>query len=167
MKTKAKKRSARVNASDRRTVARMTQIKRLLAYFGLELHGYTGNGMPERLTAYIIKEPRAGFFVGQEGGGYWGEPIAFNMYEWRWLEPLLIELKKKRGEQPMRITWKDRADGASAFVDGKPALIGYQRIRRADGLESQIYKNGARLHRINGGDRAARQWVENYLKENA
>lgn len=98
MKTETKK---RLNAGEKRMVARMDEIKTLLAEFGAVLHGYTGSpygrqGLGwESLTAYL-SDPKKQFFMGTAGAGYWGEPIALNGYEWAWLEPLLIELQQKR-----------------------------------------------------------------------
>lgn len=64
---------------------RMKEIRELLDSFGLVLAGYDPG-----VTAHIRSEPAA------RGQGWGGEPINFDCHEWRWLEPLLVELRERR-----------------------------------------------------------------------
>lgn len=73
---------------DRVLLARMKDIRELLAEFNAVLHGYDPG-----VTANIAGKPLS--FPGI-GAGYWGEHLAFDATEWLWLEPLLKELRDHR-----------------------------------------------------------------------
>ena len=64
-------------------IKRMEFLRDLLKEFGAVLSGYDPG-----VTAYLPNHPR--------GEGYMGESLDFNKCEWRWLEPLLIELRQVR-----------------------------------------------------------------------
>lgn len=70
--------------SDEETIARMKEIRELLDEFGLVLAGYDPG-----VSAYVKGQS-------ERGNGYWGEPINFDRQEWKWLEPLLKELRDAR-----------------------------------------------------------------------
>lgn len=76
---------AKITAEDRKLVARMKEIRDLIAEFGLVLYGHDPG-----ITATIKDKP------GLRGDGWAGEPIAFDGVEWGWLEPLLVELRRRR-----------------------------------------------------------------------
>lgn len=71
-----------------KTLVRMKEIRELLAEFGLRLCGYDPG-----VTASLIDSPETA------GRGYWGEAISFEHNEWKWLEPLLNELRQLRQQQ--------------------------------------------------------------------
>ncbi len=97
----AKKRSKVDEEHQQRIIAEMQEASALLAEFGLSLHGYdpgvtayftpaaTGLGSQPHLT-------RFSGVLGMPGQGAWGEPISFSRVEWRWLKPLLEELRERR-----------------------------------------------------------------------
>lgn len=68
---------------EREIVARMTEIRELLAEFGLVLSGYDPG-----ITAYIRSEPNA------QGGGWAREPISLDHSEWKWIEPLFERIAR-------------------------------------------------------------------------
>lgn len=68
--------------------ARMKFLRELLSEFGARLVG-----IDPGLTADIKGLPRS--FPGI-GAGFWGEHMAFDDTEWKWLEPLLVELRELR-----------------------------------------------------------------------
>jgi hypothetical protein len=75
----------RMTAEDKKLVARMKEIRELIAEFGLTLRGYDPG-----VTASLKENPAL------RGRGYWGEAISFDSNEWKWLEPLLKELSMYR-----------------------------------------------------------------------
>lgn len=77
----------RLTAENRRIAARMKKIRTLLMDFGLIPSGY-GPGV----TAFLKGQTHV------RGDGCIGEPITFDALEWKWLEPLLLELRKLRRE---------------------------------------------------------------------
>lgn len=93
-----------VEDHEKRLVAEMQEASALLALFGLRLHGFDPG-----ITAYFEPTPdtsrldsglAGGLMMGISGRGYWGEPIAFSRIEWRWLKPLLEELRDRRKTNP-------------------------------------------------------------------
>lgn len=72
---------SRLSAEDKKIVARMKEIRELIAEFGLVLGGYDPG-----ITASLKAKPE------QRGRGYFGEAVSFCDTEWGWLEPLLKEL---------------------------------------------------------------------------
>lgn len=79
---------ARMTAEDKALLARMKDLRELLAEFGLRLSGYDPG-----VTALINDKP------GLRGDGWGGEPITFDSVEWKWLEPLLVELRQLRASR--------------------------------------------------------------------
>ena len=100
-KTKPKEPKPRaLTEHEKKLVAEMKEADALLSEFGLSLHGYDPG-----VTAYFKPGPDVPGFdtkfcnvMGVEGRGYWGEPIAFNKTEWKWLKPLLEELRTRRAD---------------------------------------------------------------------
>jgi hypothetical protein len=76
---------ATMTAEDRKLVARMKEIRELIAEFGLVLYGHDPG-----ITATLKDKP------GLRGDGWGGESITFDGIEWAWLEPLLVELREHR-----------------------------------------------------------------------
>lgn len=77
-----------MTAEDRKLVARMKEIRELIAEFGLTLRGFDPG-----VTASFKDNPAI------RGRGYWGEAVSFDTNEWKWLEPLLKELLEYRKEK--------------------------------------------------------------------
>lgn len=73
---------------DRKLLARMKEIRELIAEFGLILRGYDPG-----ISASVKANP------GLRGRGYWGEAVSFDNNEWKWLEPLLNELRDYRRQK--------------------------------------------------------------------
>jgi len=76
-----------MTAEDLKLVARMKEIRELIAEFGLVLYGHDPG-----ITATLKDNP------GLRGDGWGGEPITFEAIEWKWLEPILVELRRRRQE---------------------------------------------------------------------
>jgi hypothetical protein len=76
---------------NKRIGERAKHLRELLLEFGAVLCGFDPG-----VTADIKGMPRG--FPGC-GGGYWGEHLAFDGVAWRWLEPLLIELRNLRKQK--------------------------------------------------------------------
>lgn len=110
-----------MSVEDRKLVARMKEIRELIAEFGLILGGYDPG-----ITASLKGKPEP------RGRGYLGEAISFDGKEWAWLEPLLQELKVRRKMQVpdvgRLITWltnPKRKGANAAFTDGQEREIAY------------------------------------------
>lgn len=71
------------------TSKRMKEINALLNEFNADLNGYDPG-----VTAYIRGQKP--YHIGAAGAGYMGEHLDFSRTEWKWLEPLLIELRDLR-----------------------------------------------------------------------
>lgn len=71
------------------TSQRMNEINTLLNEFNADLHGFNPG-----VTAYIRDQKPC--YIGTAGAGYMGEHLDFSRIEWKWLEPLLIELRDLR-----------------------------------------------------------------------
>jgi hypothetical protein len=71
-------------AENKRLIQERDHLRGLLAEFGLTLIGW-GNGV----TASVKDQPNL-------RGHAWGGPINFDHTEWKWLEPLLVELRDRR-----------------------------------------------------------------------
>ena len=69
----------------------MSEIRELLAEFGIHLAGYDP-GVTAMIPGKAIAGPGA-------GAGYFGEHLAFDATEWAWLEPLLKELRAYRRKE--------------------------------------------------------------------
>ena len=80
-----------MSAEDKRILARMKEERELLAEFGAELHGSDPG-----ISAYFSSVP-FGRVLGT-GNGYFGEPLNFSAVEWKWLRPLLEELRDLRNK---------------------------------------------------------------------
>jgi len=65
---------------------RATFLRELLKEFGAVLCGFDPG------ASAMVKG------VSGKGDGYWGEQLSFDGLEWKWLEPLLVELRERRGE---------------------------------------------------------------------
>jgi hypothetical protein len=74
-----------MSARDKHVIKEMTEIRDLLAEFGLALSGYDPG-----ITAMFKDRPSP------VGDGWGGEPITLDREEWRWLRPLLEELRSRR-----------------------------------------------------------------------
>jgi hypothetical protein len=85
-----RKKRERVSKADRAIIARAAHLRSLLAEFGVTLAGFDPG-----VTANIIGKPAGS--PGMRGAGFWGEHLSFSAREWGWLEPLLIELRERRG----------------------------------------------------------------------
>lgn len=68
----------------KRIIKRMDFLRDLLAEFDASLCGYQPG-----VTAFVKGQKH-------QGRGYAGEALDFNYDEWKWLEPLLIELRDYR-----------------------------------------------------------------------
>lgn len=82
---------ARLTKGEKRMLAEMKEARDLLAEFGLTLHGFDPG-----VTAWFKGDRLFPAGGGVDGQGYFGEPIAFNHAEWKWLKPLLAELRDRR-----------------------------------------------------------------------
>lgn len=110
-----------MTAEDRKLLARMKEIRELIAEFGLTLSGYDPG-----ITAILKANPKLC------GDGWGGEPITFDGTEWKWLEPLLQELHVRRKNQAPDVerliewlTSENRKDAALAFTAGPERQIAY------------------------------------------
>jgi len=74
-----------------RRSAEMKAAYELLAEFGAQLHGFDPG-----VTAFIGERPQ--MIVSGQGRGAWGENLSFTREEWKWLRPLLEELRDLRGK---------------------------------------------------------------------
>ena len=75
-------------ASENRKIReRAKQLRELLREFGAVLSGFDPG------ASAMIKG------VPGKGDGYWGEQLSFTGLEWKWLEPLLVELRDFRQKQ--------------------------------------------------------------------
>jgi hypothetical protein len=63
-------------------------LRELLSEFGATLVGFDPG-----VTADIKGFPRS---LPGSGAGFWGEHMSFDSAEWKWLEPLLMELRELR-----------------------------------------------------------------------
>lgn len=88
--TEKRAKTKRLTTADKALVKRMKEIRELLSEFGIALSGYDPG-----VTGYF-KDNRAKPVIGGDGNGFWGEPFSLNRATWNWLEPLLVDLKKKR-----------------------------------------------------------------------
>jgi hypothetical protein len=66
--------------------ARAKFLRELLSEFGATLVGFDPG-----VTADLKGAPR-----GMRGNGCWGEHLSFDGSEWKWVEPLLVELRNLR-----------------------------------------------------------------------
>ena len=73
-------------------VVEMRDCAALLEEFGLQLHGFD----PGVTAFYTGTRSENAPFLGGIGRGYWGEPFSFSSIEWKWLKPLLQELRDRR-----------------------------------------------------------------------
>jgi hypothetical protein len=76
---------------DKRILKRMKEERELLAGFGAKLHGSDPG-----VTAYFA-DVSFGHVLGT-GNGYFGEQLNFSAAEWKWLRPLLEELRDFRNK---------------------------------------------------------------------
>lgn len=110
-----------MTTEDKKLVARMKEIRDLIAEFGLTLHGYDPG-----ITASLKDNPKL------RGDGWGGEAITFNGTEWKWLEPLLQELHVRRKNQAVDVErlveWlvsENRKDAGLAFTAGPERQAAY------------------------------------------
>lgn len=75
-------------AETKRILAEAEELKTLLAEFGANLSGF-GNGVSANLPGVFP-------VLGTDGSGYFGEALNFSHTAWKWLKPLLVELKARR-----------------------------------------------------------------------
>ena len=127
---------SKLSAEDKKMVARMKEIRELIAEFGLTLSGYDPG-----ITALLKGNPRL------RGDGWGGEPITFDGTEWKWLEPLLVELRMHRklnGVNHERLmAWlKDpnRKPANTAFTDGPDRQTAYWMEMAMTQTETQTQK---------------------------
>lgn len=92
-----------MSAEDKRILARMKEERELLTEFGAKLHGSDPG-----VTAYFA-DVSFGRVLGT-GGGYFGEPLNFSAAEWKWLRPLLEELRDFRNGRATSSTKSMTAD---------------------------------------------------------
>lgn len=133
---------SKLSAEDKKLVARMKEIRELIAEFGLTLSGYDPG-----ISAILKDQPRL------RGDGWGGEPITFDGTEWKWLEPLLQELrilrKTKLPDTERLIAWMtdpNRKSPELAFTEGPERQVAYfmqmAMVTRQQELEQQ--KKGKR-----------------------
>lgn len=83
---------------DKRILERMKAERELLAEFGAQLHGSDPG-----ISAYLARKDFSKQTVNGQGRGYFGEDLSFTACEWKWIRPLLEELRdfrnKARAEQ--------------------------------------------------------------------
>lgn len=73
--------------ADKELLKRMSFLRDLLKDLGANLSGYDPG-----VSDYLPD--------GLRGEGYWGESLSFDGNEWKWLEPLLVELRDRRKTAP-------------------------------------------------------------------
>lgn len=112
----------KLSAEDRKLVARMKEIRELISEFGLTLSGYDPG-----ITAMLKERPAL------RGDGWGGEAITFDDPEWKWLEPLLKELRflrmtAKPADPERLVEWltaKKRKPANTAFTEGPERQAAY------------------------------------------
>ena len=78
---------------DKRILERMKAERELLAEFGAQLHGSDPG-----ISAYLAGKDFSKQIVKGQGRGYFGEDLSFTAGEWKWLRPLLEELREFRAK---------------------------------------------------------------------
>lgn len=78
---------------DKRILERMKAERELLAEFGAQLHGSDPG-----ISAYLARKDFSKQTVKGQGRGYFGEDLSFTAGEWKWLRPLLEELRDLRSK---------------------------------------------------------------------
>lgn len=79
---------------DKRILERMKSERELLAEFGAQLHG-----SDQGVSAYLASKDFSKQTVSGQGRGYFGEDLSFTAGEWKWLRPLLEELRDLRSKE--------------------------------------------------------------------
>lgn len=81
---------------DKEIVQKMTEIRKLLAGFGVTLHGFDPG-----VTGFFKGGPISSQVAMGAGfpAGWAGEPFSMNRQQWTWLKPLLEELRAYRAKQ--------------------------------------------------------------------
>jgi hypothetical protein len=90
---------------DNKIIARMNEIRELLDEFGLHLGGYDPGVM-----AWTKNDVN-------ENGHFVGETIQFDRAEWKWLEPILCELRNYRRSDKRRRGCKKKTALSSSGKD--------------------------------------------------
>ena len=85
-----RRKTSRSRAETKRIIDRADFLRSLLSEFGAALSGFDPG------VAFNVSGERPGF-PGMDAGGYFGEHVQLNAVGWAWLEPLLVELREKRG----------------------------------------------------------------------
>ena len=86
------------DSEDKRILERMKEEQELLAEFGAQLHGSDPG-----VSAYLANKDFGKQAIKGQGRGYFGEDLSFTAGEWKWLRPLLEELReyrRKDGKRP-------------------------------------------------------------------
>ena len=78
---------------DKRILERMKAERELLTEFGAQLHGSDPG-----ISAYLASKDFSKQTVKGQGRGYFGEDLSFTAGEWKWLRPLLEELREFRAK---------------------------------------------------------------------
>lgn len=99
-----------------RRSADMKAAYELLAEFGAQLHGFDPG-----VTAFLGERRR--MRVSGQGRGAWGENLSFTAEEWKWLRPLLEELRDLRGKPQAMQDAQSQIDASKADARDLPGQL--------------------------------------------